>query len=267
MRRLVCGWTVALVIGLGVGTASAQYPGWRERSFDGFDFDPEVTRGVWAEGMGGYRQTDSSDVFSAAARLAYGHKLGELGVTVPWYSTEGSGNEADGLGDVTFYGKVVPLQTQYVNAGGGLRLLAPTGNSHDGLGDGALGFEPFLSASLNLERFQLRGNVAWLTTTDNSASADGVRYGFGLFAAANEYFGARFEFTGANFDQHGPATLEFEPGSDPLSFRPGIDIRFLFPEVDMYFRPTGIIGLNNDAYDWGVIGSLVISRSPDWLRR
>lgn len=234
------------------------------RSFDRFELDADVHDGVWAEAFGGYSEGPSGGFADnhqavAGARLAYGWNMVEMGVRVPWLHNDPSGGSRHaGIGDVSFYGKVVPLQLEFANLGAGLLISAPTGDEDKGLGVGDLGVRPFVTSALQVRQFQLRAHVAYAAYSGGE-HVDGVTYGGGLFVFANHYLGVRAEFAGEHLDRSGP--------SSPLMFEPGIDIHFVFPEVDAWLRPTGLVGISDSAPDWGMFASIVISRTPGWQTR
>lgn len=254
--------------------AQAQEPQWRARSAARFEYDADVAPGLWVEGLGGHAADsfttgEEADETSAGLRVVQGWRSFEFGATARWHQVNPArGASAGGFGDTSLFGKVVPLRSDWGNVGAGVEFLAPSGDSQRGLGAGELGIVPFFGAAAHYRQFQLRTHVAYRAYASHSdvtdagatdASIDSVLFGGGLFFEADENFGASCELVGAHESRRGEST--------PLQIAPSLNFRFTFPEVDLVIRPTGLFGITSEANDWGVLGSIIVTRHPHWVSR
>lgn len=273
MRPLL-GSLVGLV--LCVGTAAAQAPTWSVRSAQGFAMDAKVVNGVWAEpGMmysrpnltpQGARYADDVDQFVTGPRISYGLGKLEAGFAIPYVrSLRDNDKDRDGFGDVSLYAKVVPIQNEMFAGGFGMVLITPSGDDDHELGYGEVGFEPFGTVALRLTQngpFEARGSGGYRFFADDHKTPagrvppDAFFYRAGLFMAASERMGLRCEFAGEDIDIHGHR--------EPMQIEPGIDIRIPTSLVEILVRPTGLVGLNNDAPDWGVGVGFAVVYSGGW---
>lgn len=260
MRSIV---TLALLLTC-AASANAQGATWSVRSAGGFATDAKVVSGVWAEpGMmytrpkltpQGGRYAGDVDQFVTGPRVSYGMGKFEAGFTVPYVrSLRDHAKDQDGFGDVSLYGKVLPIQNEMFQGGFGMVLITPSGDDGDGLGYGEVGFEPFGTVALRLFQngpLEARASGGYRFFADDHKTADGrvppdaFFYRAGLFMTASERMGLRCEFVGEQIDVHGTR--------EPMQIEPGVDIRIPTALVDVILRPTGLVGLNNDAPDWGV---------------
>jgi hypothetical protein len=262
---------------LAVSTAAAQDTPLPVRSFDRFEFDAVNARGLWAEVATGDAHKSSSgvsvDVVTVEPRLIYGGSLAEGGLLIPidFVHTESPAffgtftNDESGVGDVRAYGKLLPLQTRWLDAGLGLEVSFPTGDDSKGLGTGEVGFLPFGTAAAHLGFADLRGHFGYQSYAGSNPlfvnfqqierAPDSYVYGGGLFAPINRYLGLRAEFNGQAFDTA-------DNNQHLLSFEPGFDLHVPLGRVDLLIRPTGAVGLTSDAPDWGIGGSVGIAWNP-----
>ena len=260
------------------GAAAAQDQALPVRSFDRFEFDAVTARGLWAEVATADSRKDSSsvsvDVVTVEPRLIYGGSLAEGGLLIPFafVHTESPAffgtftNDESGIGDVRAYGKLLPVQTRWLDAGVGLELSFPSGDDTKGFGTGEVGFLPFGMAAAHLGFADLRGHLGYQTYSGSNPifinfqqierAPDSYVYGGGLFRAVSPHVGLRAEFIGQAFDTA-------DNNQHLLTFEPGLDLRFPLGRIDLLIRPTGAVGLTSDAPDWGVGGSVGIAWNPE----
>lgn len=212
----------------------------------------------------------------SAVRAAVGRDKLEVGAIIPYIRDDvARGNDAHGFGDIQIYGKAVPVQLEGFSVGLGMSLLIPSGDEDKNLGYGEVGFLPFVSAALRIpgNPLELRGGFAYRFFANDgpdlpsrargdtcppepSTGADTCNRGFGrippnsfvyragAFFALNQGLGVRMEFAAEKTD--------VVKRSSPMSIEPGLDIRVPAKVVDIIFQPTGMVGLNTEAPDWGI---------------
>jgi hypothetical protein len=247
------------------------------RSFDRFDLETATADGFWFELGGFYERTSFGpddvegldvklDAWTAFARAAYGGEKWEAGAFIPYRGQDGRAiMDADdtqtrlnvddnGIGDIQVYGKYIPLDTELLDAGAGVRFSLPSGDDNKGLGTGELGALPFFTAAFNLAFLEARGHVGWEFFTgdnDDGQAYDRLVYGFGLIMPLFDRFSMRHEFVGE----------EMDTGDKPkvVNYVAGLDIRIPIGRYDLLLRPTGLAGINSRAPNWGVGGSIAIT--------
>lgn len=214
------------------------------RQFENFATDAETSRGVWFEVSSMYYAENSDvDAVSTLGTLAYGQEMFEVGLQLPYeYIDIDNLGDDNGLGDLDFYGKVIPLRTEQFSLGGGLVVHAPTGDD-PGFSADEWGFNPFVTGALSCGEASLRATVGYDVYQDIDLF-DEVTYNFAGLLPVAENVVLRGELDAAhaterNFDE------------DPVRFVPGVDVTFPLGAVDLVLRPTGSVGIN-DAEDWGL---------------
>jgi len=244
------------------------------RSFSRFELDTGTANGLWAEIGSSYsddgalgpgssvtnREGLSFDTVNVFGRAAYGCPYGEAGLILPYNDVdvdiEGLGSDDEnGIGDIRLYGKAVPIRTELIDLGAGFDFSFPSGDEDDGLGDGEVGFLPFFTAAVHLGTVDARGHFGYRFFTDKDKWESFV-YGFGLYGPVNDKVALRAEFNSVTQKAHGPDI-------DPWTFEPGVDIRIpAGDEMSVLVRPTVLVGMNDDAPDWGIGGSVALAWSP-----
>jgi len=238
------------------------------RSFERFPFDPYTATGFWGEAGALYSEFDLDpgevDTTTVFGRLAYGAEKWEAGLQLPYYFADldldmpngHSDSDEDGVGDLSLYGKFVPLQKGMIKLGLGGQVSVPTGDE-DKFGTGEVGLLPFITGGIDLEVVEGIAHVGWNFLTGHDSSPDSLVYGFGLLAPVpmiGDYVALRNEFVGEQFDTHGkPKTV---------SYLPGLDIRIPAGPLNILLRPTGQVGITEESPDWGVGGSIALAQAP-----
>jgi len=221
--------------------------------FQGFATDAATARGLWAEIGSMYLQESDfgldADAVSTFARLAYGQAGWEVGAELPYgyVDVDGLGSD-DGLGDLRLWGKVLPVRTDVFTLGGGLVTSFPTGSG--GFTTDEYGFLPFLTAALAAGPASLRASVGYDVYTGTDVF-DSVDYNVAALVPVGDRIVLRGEFVGKHFT---------DIGADPVSFVPGLDIRVPLGSGELLVRPTGAVGLTDEAADWGVGLSLAFEQ-------
>jgi hypothetical protein len=106
------------------------------------------------------------------------------------------------------------------------------------------------------------GPAAWMAHVGHSwntdiGNLDNVVWGTGLHGAAGEWVALRTEVIGRHLDDVS------EGGQDVVAFEPGVDPRIAaIRTFDLIFRPTGSVGLRDEAPDWELGGSIVSDFDP-----
>lgn len=279
MRKLAVLGTLFLAVWFVAG-AQAEELGLRDqRSFDRFTYDTAVTEGCWAELAGGYTSSDTNATV-LELRGSYAQKYWEVGGVLPYVSlddTAGVENRNDqGLGDVRFYGKVLPIQTSLIDVGGGLEVSLPSGHEqrdlYDGevgllagrsaLGAGEAGFLPWVNASVHLNLVDVRAHAGYrfFADQDERWPAESWVYGGGLFAplpvAGDVGLGLRAEFVAQTMNESGCDTII-------AGFQPGVDIRIPADRVDIWLRPTGYVPMTDPSPDWGLGLGIAFNIKPE----
>lgn len=241
------------------------------RSFERFELDSGVAEGLWAEGVvtfkhnserdkGTGRKTNTSRIL-AGPRLVYGIDMFEGGLVIPYRRSEedienGVSSSEDGIGDITLYGKAVPLRSEYADLGGGLVISLPSGDKDEDLGTGEAAFLPYVTGAVHLGFLDVLAHGGYSFTVDKTATArDSIWFGGGLHTSMSDRLALRGEFVGKITRERG------EDATD-LSFQPGVDINFPLETVNVLIRPTGAIGMTDDTPDFGVGGSVVVLWNP-----
>ncbi|MFN2376449.1 MAG: hypothetical protein ABR538_07920 [Candidatus Binatia bacterium] len=224
------------------------------REFAGFLTDAETTRGFWVELGSGYAsETDLGpdiDLWTLFARLAVGGEMWEVGAQLPYSWAESGIGDEDGLNDMHLWGKVLPIRTDVVTAGGGLVVSAPTGDSPLFSAD-EWGFNPFLTSAFAAGPVSIRTMIGYDRYIDITDS-DAMTYNASVLAPVGDMVVVRAEFAG----YHG-----FDTDLDPVSFVPGVDVVVPLGNVDLWIRATGAAGLTDEAADWELALSLALTRS------
>ncbi|GBD26944.1 hypothetical protein HRbin30_02287 [bacterium HR30] len=272
MVALSCVWLI------GVAVAWAQEepkkPAGITRSFDRFEQEAAISEGIWVEGAAGYVQdvvkdpvgnktTASSDF--GAVRASYGMDMFEAGITFPfWQHNEvevrqgrnvATRGEED-LGDLSLFAKVLPVRTEWFDAGAALQVITPTGDEDKGTGIGRFGFLPVATVAAHLAPIDVRAHGGYRFVTDITPTArEAIVYGGGIFYTWNDQLALRSEINGAIVDVRGKENL------DLIVWQPGVDVRLPMEGYDVLLRPTGTYGINDESPDWGFGGSITV-----WMR-
>lgn len=265
IKQLTAFTSVAMLVGIElllVVPARAEEAAIYGRSFDRFQFDAVVNRGLWGEARATYaREEDAGsfgdlDVLSASPRVAYGWRFIEGGVIIPsLYLHSDARSDETGLGDIHFYGKAVPLVLDFFRGGLGVDISVPSGDEDKGLGTGEGGFTPFATAAVHAGPIDVRGHLGYQAFTGGGdAPDDSVVFGAGLFAGFDETVFPRLELNGQDYDRGGSSTA--------LSLQPGIDIRIPVRRIDLWLRANSSAGLTHEAADWGLGAGLGVSWNP-----
>jgi len=273
----VAGLSVAAIFVAGVvaaqGTPGAASPS-VSRSFDRYEQDAAVTEGIWIEGAAGVAQDVVKDAVGnkttastdfGAIRASYGMDMFEAGLAWPfWQHNEVEVRQGrnvasqgeEGPADLSFYGKALPLRTEWFAAGAGLQLSVPTGDEDKGLGLGEVGILPFATVAAHLKPLDVRAHGGYRFVSDVTPTArEAIVYGGGLFYTWNDQLALRSEINGAIVDVPGKENL------DLILWQPGIDVRLPMDGYDIVLRPTGTYGINDESPDWGFAGSITV-----WMR-
>jgi hypothetical protein len=225
------------------------------REFHGFMTDAETSRGVWAEIGSIYAsETDYGtdiDFVNTFVHLSYGQEMWEVGALLPYmyYHDDAFGSD-DGLGDLSAWGKIIPVRTDVFQLGGGLVATFPTGK--DSFSTDEYGFEPFVTAAVAVGPTSLRGSFGYLTATggDNDALDTNVA----LLAPIGDTIVLRGEvlwYHGLDLDV------------DPVTFAPGFDVRIpVGDDFELMLRPTGGVGITKEAPDWQLGLSIALAQLP-----
>lgn len=248
------------------------------RSFDRYEQDAAVTEGIWVEGIAAHVQDVVKDpvgnktTFSTnlgAVRASYGMDMFEAGISFPFWrhneaevrqGKEVSSTGEEGPGDLSFYGKALPLRTEWVDAGAGVQLSVPTGDEDKGLGIGEVAVVPFATVAAHLTPLvaplDVRAHGGYQFVSDRTVTArEAIVYGGGFYYYWNDQLALRSEINGAIVDVPGKENL------DLIFWQPGLDVRLLMEGFDIVLRPTGSYGINDESPDWGFGGSITL-----WLR-
>ena len=244
------------------------------RNFDRFEFDTGTVDGFWLEvqtffdSRSGMRSLDTAtfqdrngfdvDTFRVESRLVGGGKNVEAGVIIPYVFVDdihGNAHDQSNVGDVRVYLKVVPLRTEWVDAGFGYDISTESGDQSEGFGYGAVGHLPFATGTAHLGPVDLNVHFGhrFVNNHRNNPGESWV-YGTAAHYSILDNLSARIEFVGQTFRQG----RDF----DALAFEPGIDFTVPVGPVDLMLRPTGSVGLNQDTSDWGFGGSIVLWYRP-----
>lgn len=272
MRTKVGRWLAIGLVVLVAHIALAEESAMPLRSFERFELDSATADGLWAELGSVFEREEEGpfelDVITTFLRVAYGWDMLEAGILIPYHHVDleaeffGESLEEDGLGDIDLYGKIIPLRSENLSAGLGFAFSVPSGDEDDGLGAGEVGFLPFGTAGLHLGTAEIGAHFGYQFFTEDDEgfaepeALDAFVYGAGLHVPIGDMLAARLEFLGLTVDAPG--------GSNPDLFvlEPGVDIRLPLGMTDLLLRPTGRIGLNDDAPDWGVGGSVAVAWLP-----
>jgi len=238
-------------------TTSLRMP---RRAFQRFSLEAATPTGFWAETGAFYEEAGDEDfdaeAITALARFAYGQKMWEAGLEVPYHwvdvDTSLGDFDEDGIGDLRTWGKFIPLDGPMLTAGGGMQISFPTGDEDD-FGSGEVEILPFITGSVHLGILDIRGHVGLNILTEGDTDADSLVYGFGGFMPIGEYVALRGEFNTFRVNDNDNAVT---------SFLPGIDFRIPAGPVDVLIRPTGEVGISNLAADWGIGGSVAVAQAP-----
>lgn len=213
------------------------------REFAGFLTDAETSRGFWAELGSVYAsETDlgpDQQLVNTFLHLSYGQKLWEVGGLFPYlyYDVDDIGSD-NGFGDITLWGKVIPLRTDRYQLGGGLLVTFPTGENSFSTDE--YGFEPFVTGAVAAGPVSLRGSFGYMTSTGDPN--DALDTEFAVLAPIGESVVLRGELLWYHQDD-----------IDPVTFAPGVDIRFaLNDNLELLLRPTAGVGFTEEAPDWQI---------------
>lgn len=231
------------------------------RQFFNFIEDAETTRGLWVEIR--ERLSDETDgpvdqfVLLTEMIAAYGGEIWEAGLLLPYGYAQfddgpGPDNRNDSIGDLSLWGKVVPLRTEMFSLGGGLEIAFPTGGGFFTTDE--YGFNPFLTGSVEAGPASIRGHIGYDAYTDDNV-AEGVDYAVAALVPMGEMVTLRTEIFGAHYTENAPM------GDDPVSIGPGIDLRTVDGNWQVMLRLSGAAGLTNEAPDYQIGVGVVIAQT------
>lgn len=226
------------------------------REFAGFQTDAETVRGFYGEIGALYTDQDEfdADAISSFLRLAYGQEMWEAGLQLPyeWYDVD-NGPSDNGVGDLGAWIKVLPVRTDTVTFGGGLKTTSPTGD-HDIVSHNDFGLQPFLTGAYNCSStVSLRGTVGYNVITASTNDFDTIDYNAAVLGAVSDMVVVRAELVGQHY-------IDGFGDEDPVSIQPGVDITVPLSGVDLIVRPTGLVGVN-DSPNWGLGLSIALAQS------
>lgn len=269
-------WTVSLIVAAIALPllSSAAHAEFRGRSFARLELDSATTPGLWGEiatsSVSEDEHGDSASLITVEPRVLYGWENWEVGLFIPYerLSTHVSDpffdfdddSTDDGVGDIRLSGKGV-FRSEFVDVGFGLEMTLPSGDEDNGLGSGKVGFLPFGTGAVHLGPVDLRAHAGYLAYVDQDQyfgvdlPPNLIVYGGGPFAGIGDYVALRAEFLGFTTDS------DLNDRS-AVSFQPGIDFRIPAGPVGVLIRPTGLVGLTDEAPDWGVGGAITVSWNP-----
>ncbi|HEY2774584.1 MAG TPA: hypothetical protein VGK20_11115 [Candidatus Binatia bacterium] len=240
-----------------------------------FVTDAETSPGIWAQVGTAYgAEKDNATpqpvehVFDTTLLFAYGQEKWEVGSVLPIFDSSnhagrGLHNTHDGIGDLAFWGKFLPVRNEHITAGGGLGITTPTG-THS-FGSTNVGFEPFVTAAEPVGPVSIREHLGYQTYTDNHD--DSLMYSLAALYPYSSVVGFRAELVGQHGFDHGqvadpigafPST--WRRGSDPVSILPGIDLQGVEAGWEILMRITGGGGLTKAAPDYQFGFSLVFAK-------
>jgi len=243
------------------------------RRWEGFSTDAETARGLWIELGSMYGQEEDfgtdDEAVDTELRIAFGTELFEAGaeISYQWFNIDTPGGNFDDhdFSDLEVWAKVIPLRTDFMTLGGGLVVSFPTGgNPFDGThrapvhsfaqSDDEYGFDPFVTAGFDAGPVQIRTSIGYMMFTDNN-DLDGIDYNATILAPVGDMVAIRAEVQGYHLtDDNWSDEID-----DPVAVLPGVDIRLPMGGGEFLIRPTGLVGLDNEASDWGVGLSLAFT--------
>jgi hypothetical protein len=226
------------------------------RSLDSVLFQNRDSSGL--VDIGNDRDGRDVDVTTVEGRIALGGKSLELGLIIPYRIVDdinGTTPDRNEISDVRTYIKLVPLRTEWFDAGAGFDLSWESGDEDESFGTGEIGQLPFATGTAHLGPVDVGAHIGYRFFNHSSQPdvAESLVYGGHLHAPVIESLAARVEIVGQTFDV---------PGSDvkALSVQPGFDFLVPLGRVDLILRPSGSFGLTDDTSDWGVGGSIALQR-------
>jgi hypothetical protein len=262
MFRKLGLFVVVMVLGVGVGKAEEKMT---LRNFDAFELDTTTAEGAWVETVHFFlfetlEEEDRIEFYLFLGRLVYGKEKVEAGILIPYaiggvsaeVSDEGVIEEDKNVGNMNLYGKVVPIETDLFKAGLGLEFELPSGD----VGSDDVGLAPFFVISENLGSVEITQHLGYQFFPGNSEeNAEALGYGGGIRTAPVENVALRMEFVGLTL------FAEEEAGKNitAVTFEPGVDFRLPMERIDFFIRPSGLVGLTDNAPDWGAGGSLAVN--------
>jgi len=224
------------------------------REFAGFVTDAETSRGFWIELGSMYAsETDFGtdvDLVNTFLHVSYGQEMWEVGALLPYvYLHDDVFGSDDGLGDVSAWGKVMPVRTDVFDLGAGLVATFPTGSNSFSTDE--YGFEPFVTAAVAMGPASLRGSFGYVTSTGDSNDALDTE------VAVLAPLGERIVLRGEVLWYHG-----LDADVDPVTFAPGFDVRFPVGDgMELLLRPTGGVGITEEAPDWQLGLSIALAQT------
>ncbi len=233
-----------------------------DRLFFNFIEDAETARGLWVEVREILSdETDTpTDEFQLLTQMiaAYGGEIWEAGMLLPYgyvQYDDGPGNDDrhDNLGDLSLWGKVVPLRTEMFSLGGGLEIAFPTGGGPFTTDE--YGFNPFLTGSVEAGPASVRAHIGYEAYTGDSVN-EGVDYSVAALVPMSEMVTLRTEIFGAHYTDNAPSGWD-----DPVSIGPGIDLRAIDGNWQVMLRLFGAAGLTNEAPDYQVGVGFVLAQT------
>lgn len=233
------------------------------RSSERFEVDAVTSDGFWVEIASHYREADVAGLdvsqLASTARLAYGSEIFEVGFTVPYLHLDieekgsGSSFETDGFGDISVYGKAVPIDQDFGRFGVGFLLTITTGDEEKALGVGEPSYFPFVTGAVDVGPAELRAHYGYRSYSGSGLTVppSSHQFGFGGYAWLTPNIGVRTEVvaekpTGARIDSQ-------------WGIVPGLDFRIPLGSADLLLRPSAFAGLTNETWDWGVGGSIALA--------
>lgn len=258
-------FVVAMVLGAGMAEAEETMT---LRNFDAFEFDTTTAEGAWMETLHFFlREKEelrsiemTANTYSFLARLVYGQENVEGGILIPYLVSSASvevlgvteEEDLEAVGNLSIYSKVVPIETELFKAGLGLELELPSGD----IGSDDVGLIPFFAVSETLGQVEVTQHLGYQFFPGNSdKNAEALSYGGSIRTATAENFALRIEIVGVTQF----AEDEEDEDTTLVTFEPGIDFRIPAERFALFIRPSGLVGLTDDAPDWGAGGSLAVN--------
>lgn len=193
---------------------------------------------------------ENGGIFDVIGSYGLG-KSTELGFSVPTFIEKqrvgDSTTQNKDVGDVLLYGKFKHEVATHCSIAGGVELTIPTGIERKSFGTGNYATNPFVSTRYANGRFSIGAHAGYQIYAGDTP--DVYNYSLDIILRISHEYAFRAEASGRMFQQAGSKYND-------LVVMPGIDY---YLTQDFVIRPTGLVGVTDEALDWGIGLGLVYS--------